>query len=348
MSSPSTVREIRLAARPNGWPTEETFQLAEASLQVEPRHVVVRNLVMSVDPYMRGLMNDSESYAASFEVGVVLGGGAVGEVVESDLAGFAVGDLVMHSKGWRDYAVLYPERIVDGAVLQPEQAVKIDPDAAPIGTYLGVLGIPGIAAYAGLLRTGGFQEGDTVFVSAAAGAVGQVAGQLAKLKGAKRVIGSAGSAEKVRYLTEELGFDAAFNYRDGSVAEQIALAAPDGIDLYFDNVGGDHLEAALASLTVHGRVAISGMISSYNATEPSRAPHNLAQIVAKRLTVQGLIFSDHLDLLPQFLEEVAPLVASGRLRYSETVVEGLENAPGAFMGMLRGENTGKMLVKIAD
>jgi NADPH-dependent curcumin reductase CurA len=292
---------------------------------------------MSVDPYMRGRMNDVKSYSEPFEVGKVMQGGAVGQVVQSDAEGFAVGDTVLHFAGWRDYAVLHPK-----------QATKVDPNAAPISTYLGVLGMPGLTAYAGLLRSAEFKQGDTVFVSGAAGAVGQIVGQLAKLKGAKRVIGSAGSADKVKYLVEELGFDAAFNYKDGSVNEQLAQAAPDGIDVYFDNVGGDHLEAALSSLAVHGRIAVCGMISSYNNTEASPAPHNLVQVIGKRLTIRGLLVGDHYDLQPQFLGEVAPLVAEGKLRYSETVVEGLENAGKAFLGMLRGENTGKMLVKIAD
>jgi NADPH-dependent curcumin reductase CurA len=337
MSVPTTVREVRLAARPQGWPTEETFELAEAPLVVEPGHIVVRNQFMSVDPYMRGRMNDVKSYSEPFEVGKVMQGGAVGQVVQSDAEGFAVGDTVLHFAGWRDYAVLHPK-----------QATKVDPNAAPISTYLGVLGMPGLTAYAGLLRSAEFKQGDTVFVSGAAGAVGQIVGQLAKLKGAKRVIGSAGSADKVKYLVEELGFDAAFNYKDGSVNEQLAQAAPDGIDVYFDNVGGDHLEAALSSLAVHGRIAVCGMISSYNNTEASPAPHNLVQVIGKRLTIRGLLVGDHYDLQPQFLGEVAPLVAEGKLRYSETVVEGLENAGKAFLGMLRGENTGKMLVKIAD
>jgi NADPH-dependent curcumin reductase CurA len=337
MALPTTVREIRLAARPNGWPTEQTFELAEAPLVVEPGRLVVRNQFMSVDPYMRGRMNDAKSYSEPFKVGKVMDGGAIGEVIQSDVEGFSVGDTVLHFQGWRDYAVLHPKT-----------AVKVDPKAAPISTYLGVLGMPGLTAYAGLLRSGEFKEGDTVFVSGAAGAVGQVVGQLAKLKGAKRVIGSAGTADKVKYLTEELGFDAAFNYKDGSVTELLAQAAPDGIDLYFDNVGGDHLEAAINSLTVHGRIAICGMISGYNATEATPAPRNLAQTIAKRLTIRGLLVGDHYDLQPQFVAEVAPLVAGGKLKYTETVVEGLENAPQAFLGMLRGENTGKMLVKIAD
>jgi NADPH-dependent curcumin reductase CurA len=337
MSVPSTVREIRLASRPTGWPTEENFELAEAPLVVEPGQLVVRNLFMSVDPYMRGRMSDAKSYSEPFKVGEVMDGGAVGEVVQSDVDGFAVGDVVLHFKGWRDYAVL-----------DPKQAVKIDPDAAPISTYLGVLGMPGLTAYAGLLRVGEFKEGDVVFVSGAAGAVGQVVGQLAKLKGAKRVIGSAGSADKVKYLTEELGFDAAFNYKDGPVLDQLRAAAPDGIDVYFDNVGGEHLEAAIATLNAHGRIPVCGMISSYNATEATPAPRNLIQVIAKRLTIKGLLVGDHYDMRPQFVSDVAPLVASGKLRYAETVVDGLEHAALAFLGMMRGENTGKMLVKIAD
>ena len=337
MSVPSTVREIRLASRPTGWPTEENFELAQAPLVVEPGQIVVRNLFMSVDPYMRGRMSDAKSYSEPFKVGAVMEGGAVGEIVQSDVDGYAVGDVVLHFKGWRDYAVL-----------DPKQAVKIDAEAAPISTYLGVLGMPGLTAYAGLLRVGEFKEGDVVFVSGAAGAVGQIVGQLAKLKGAKRVIGSAGSADKVKYLTEELGFDAAFNYKDGPVLDQLQAAAPDGIDVYFDNVGGEHLEAAIATINVHGRIPVCGMISAYNATEAAPAPRNLTQVIAKRIMIKGLLVGDHYDLQPQFVAELAPLVASGKLRYTETVVDGLDNAPQAFLGMMRGENTGKMLVKIAD
>ena len=336
----STALEVRLASRPQGWPTEDTFEIAEVEIPTPgDGQILVRNVVMSVDPYMRGRMNDVKSYAPPYQVGQPLEGGAVGEItaVGSGVEGLAVGDNVLHGLGWREYAVL-----------DAKHSVKVDGTVAPLSAYLGVLGMPGLTAYAGLLATAEFKEGDTVFVSGAAGAVGQLVGQIARLKGASRVIGSAGSADKVKYLTEELGFDAAFNYKDGSVTEQLAQAAPDGIDVYFDNVGGDHLEAALASLTVHGRVAVCGMISGYNNTEASPAPHNLVQVIGKRLTIRGLLVGDHYDLQPQFLGEVAPLVADGKLRYSETVVEGLENAGKAFLGMLRGENTGKMLVKIAD
>jgi NADPH-dependent curcumin reductase CurA len=333
---PHKSLEVRLASRPQGWPTEETFELAEVDV---PRpgdgQVLVRNLVMSVDPYMRGRMNDVKSYAPPFEVGRPLSGAAVGEVVESTVDSLRPGDMVAHGLGWREYAVV-----------DVGQAMRIDTSLAPPGAYLGVLGMPGLTAYAGLVEVAAFRPGDTVFVSGAAGAVGSVVGQVARLKGAKRVIGSAGSAEKVAHLTDDLGFDAAFNYKDGPVQEQLAAAAPDGIDVYFDNVGGEHLEAAIAELTVHGRVAVCGMISQYNATEPTPAPRNLAQIIGKRLTIRGMLVGDHVALRDQFLAEVGAWVAEGRLHYRETVVDGLANAPKAFLGMMRGENTGKMLVTV--
>jgi NADPH-dependent curcumin reductase CurA len=262
-------------------------------------------------------------------------GGAVGEVVESTVDDCKPGDKVLHGLGWRSHAVV-----------PAEQAAKVDPGAVPLSAYLGVLGMTGLTAYAGLLAVGEFKEGDVVFVSGAAGAVGSIVGQLAKLKGAKRVIGSAGSAAKVEYLLNELGFDAAFNYKDGPVAEQLAKAAPDGIDLYFDNVGGEHLEAAINSANVFCRMAICGMISVYNNTEPNPAPRNLTQIVAKRLVVRGMLVGDHYGLRQQFVGEVAPLVASGKLKYSETIVDGIENASRAFLDMLDGANTGKMLVRV--
>jgi hypothetical protein len=206
--------------------------------------------------------------------------------------------------------------------------------------------MPGLTAYAGLLEVAEFQPGDTVFVSGAAGAVGSVVGQIAKLKGAKRVIGSAGSAAKVAYLLDDLGFDAAFNYKDAPVRTQLAQAAPDGIEVYFDNVGGDHLEAALATMNVHGHIAVCGMISLYNNTEPAAAPRNLAELIKRRITMRGMLVGDHEHLRDAFWAEVGGWVRDGKLRYTETVVNGLANAPSAFLGMLRGENTGKMLVTI--
>ena len=336
-AAPTKGLEIRLAQRPNGWPTPENFEIVEAEVpRPAPGQVLVRNLVMSVDPYMRGRMDDVKSYAPPFQVGAPLEGGAVGEVVESTVDDLKPGDTVLHGLGWREYAVL-----------DAHHAVKVDPSVAPLSAYLGVLGMTGLTAYAGLLETAEFTAGDTVFVSAAAGAVGSVVGQIARLKGAKRVIGSAGSAAKVKWLLEDLGFDAAFNYKDGPVQQQLAEAAPDGIEIYFDNVGGDHLEAAIGSLNEGGRIAICGMISVYNNTEPSPAPRNLAQVIKKRLTLRGMLVRDHFQLQEQFVQEVGGWLREGKLRYQETVVEGIANAPEAFLGMLRGENTGKMLVKIA-
>ena len=223
---------------------------------------------------------------------------------------------------------------------------KVDVDGISPSAYLGVLGMPGLTAYAGLLDVAALKDGDVVFVSGAAGAVGSLAGQIAKLRG-NVVIGSAGSPEKVAHLRDELGLDAAFNYRDGPVAELLGDAAPDGIDVYFDNVGGDHLEAAIGALNRHGRVAMCGAVSQYNATSPPPGPRNMALVVGKRLTLRGFIVSDHGHLMPDFTREVGTWLSEGRLRYRETVVEGLENAPAAFIGMLRGENLGKMLVKLA-
>ncbi|ATY09202.1 NADP-dependent oxidoreductase [Amycolatopsis sp. AA4] len=337
-ATPAKATEIRLAARPHGVPTMDNFDIVETEVpKPGPGQILVRNLVMSVDPAMRGRMNDVKSYSPPFVVGEAMQGGAVGEVVESTVDDFAVGDHVLHQAGWRTHAVLDAKR-----------AVKVDDSVAPLSTYLGVLGMPGLTAYAGLLVSAEFKPGDTVFVSGAAGAVGSLVGQLARLKGAKRVIGSAGSAEKVRYLTEELGFDAAFNYKDGPVAEQLAAAAPEGIDVYFDNVGGEHLEAAIASMNLHGRIAICGMISQYNATEPTPAPRNLVQLIAKRITMRGLLVLDHWHLMQEFVAEVAPLVASGEIKYSETFVDGIRNAPDAFLGLLSGANTGKMLVRLSS
>ncbi|MEV5714531.1 NADP-dependent oxidoreductase [Amycolatopsis mediterranei] len=334
----TTATEIRLASRPEGVPTHDNFEIVDTEVPTAgDGQILVRNLIMSVDPAMRGRMKDVKSYAPPFQVGEVMSGGAVGEVVESHVDDVKPGDHVLHQAGWRTHAVLDAGRYV-----------KVDGAAAPLSTYLGVLGMPGLTAYAGLLESAEFKPGDTVFVSGAAGAVGSLVGQLAKLKGAKRVIGSAGSAEKVRHLIDDLGFDAAFNYKDGPVAEQLHQAAPEGIDVYFDNVGGEHLEAAIDAITVHGRIAVCGMISTYNATEPTPAPRNLAQVIAKRLTIRGLLVIDHWHLQQQFVTEVAPLVSSGEIKYSETFVDGIRNAPEAFLGLLSGANTGKMLVRIAD
>lgn len=333
---PATSREWHLLSRPVGWPKPEDFALVETEVrQPGQDEVLVRNEYLSVDPYMRGRMSSAKSYVAPFELGKVMQGGAVGEVIVSNIDGIAPGDHVLHFGGWREYATV-----------DAKQTVKVDPEAAPLSTYLGVLGMTGLTAYAGLLRTASFKEGDSVFVSGAAGAVGSQVGQIAKLKGASRVIGSAGSDDKVKLLVEEYGFDAAFNYKSGPVAEQLREAAPDGVDVYFDNVGGDHLEAAIGSLNRGGRVAVCGMISVYNNTEPAPGPRNLARLIQTRGRIEGFLVGDHYDLQPQFVQEVGPWIRSGELKYRETVVEGIENNLEAFFGVLRGDNIGKMIVKL--
>ena len=300
-----------------------------------PGQVLVRNLWMSVDPYMRGRMNDVRSYVTPFELGETLDGGAVGEVVASGDERFTEGETVVHQSGWRELALVHGDH-----------ARVVDPELAPPSAYLGVLGMPGLTAYVGLLDVAELREGDIVFVSAAAGAVGSMVGQIAKLRGS-RVVGSAGSADKVAYLTDELGFDAAFNYRDGDVRTLLAQAAPDGIDVYFDNVGGDHLEAAIFAMHDFGRIALCGAISVYNATSPPDGIRNLPLSVSRRLTLRGFIVTDHAKRFPDFVREVGGWLREGRIKYRETVVEGIENAPDAFIGLLRGENLGKMVVKLA-
>nr|WSX52007.1 NADP-dependent oxidoreductase [Streptomyces sp. NBC_00974] len=332
---PAVSREWHLVRRPQGWPVAEDFALREAPVNAEPAagRILVRNLHMSVDPYMRGRMNDAKSYVPPFQLDQPMQGGAVGEIVASAAEGFAVGDHVLHPLGWREYAEL------DAA-----HATKVDASLAPLSAYLGVLGMPGLTAYAGLFEVASFKEGDSVFVSGAAGAVGGLVGQFAKIKGASRVIGSAGSDEKVTLLTEKYGFDTAFNYKNAPVAEQLPKAAPDGIDVYFDNVGGDHLEAAITSLNAFGRATLCGAIAHYNDTEAAPGPRNLMNVIGKRLRLQGILVNDHAALQPQFVQDVAGWLRSGQLVADETVVEGVENATEAFLGMLRGENTGKMIV----
>ncbi|WNI15378.1 NADP-dependent oxidoreductase [Actinacidiphila sp. ITFR-21] len=331
-------REWHLVARPDGWPVPEDFALVETEVpEPGPGQVLVRNLYLSVDPYMRGRMGNRKSYADGFALGEPMTGRAIGQVVASRADGLEAGDHVRHMLGWREYA------LVDAA-----EAVVVDPEAAPLSAYLGVLGMPGLTAYAGVLRIAELAAGETAFVSGAAGAVGSQAGQIARLKGAGRVIGSAGSDEKVALLTGEYGFDAAFNYKNGPVAEQLAAAAPEGVDVYFDNVGGEHLEAAISVMRQNGRIAMCGAISSYNATEPPPGPRNLAMMIGSRLTLRGYLVGDHDDLRPRFLEEAGGWLREGRLRHHETVLTGIERNVDAFLGMLRGENTGKMLVALPE
>jgi NADPH-dependent curcumin reductase CurA len=322
-------RAVVLAARPNGAPSESDFELRELP-DAEPAdgEVLVRNVLVSVDPYMRGRMTGIRTYVGPYEVGDVIDGGAVGQVVDSRADGFAEGDWVRSMLGWRDTGVAPAKTLT-----------KIDPSVAPPSTALGVLGMPGFTAWIGLGEIGAIQEGETVYVSGAAGAVGSVACQIAKLRGC-RVIGSAGSPAKVEWL-RSLGVEA-FDYRETAAKDALA----DGIDVYFDNVGGDQLESALHALRPFGRVVACGAISQYNATAAQPGPRNLAFVVSKRLRIQGFIVTDHFARFGEFLAEAGPWVADGRLQHRETIVEGLENAPAAFAGLFRGDNVGKMLVRI--
>jgi hypothetical protein len=332
-------REIRLVARPRGNPVTEDFALAVVQYdEPAPGQVLVRNLWMSLDPGVRARMNHGPSYAPSFNVGSSLDGSAVGEVIASACEGFLPGDLVVHRAGWRELALLQP----GVASSLPPRHVR--PDGVPLQAHLGALGHTGFAAYVGLFETAALRPGDVVFVSAAAGAVGSVAGQLSGLRGHK-VVGSAGSEAKVRHIVDNLGFDAAFNYRDGPVAEELHRVCPGGIDVYFDNVGGEHLESAIGAMRDHGRVALCGSVSTYNG-DTSKGLRNEFQVVSKRLTLRGFLIADHLHMWDRFLEEVTPLVMSGQLVQRESVVDGLENAPAAFISMLAGGTLGKSLVRL--
>ena len=330
----TTSREIRLASRPKGVPTEENFTLAEITLEpLQDQQVLVRNLFISVDPYMRGRMNEGKSYVPPFELGKPLEGGAVGEVVESRAAGFKPGDAVTSNFGWRECFIAAPKELH-----------LVSREIQPLSVYLGAIGMTGMTAWAGLNLVE-VKAGDVIYISGAAGAVGNVAGQLAKLRGA-RVIGSAGSTEKVKFLLEECGFDMAFDYKIGPVLEQLQQAAPDGIDVYFDNVGGEALTAALTALRVHGRIIACGGISGYNEEKPRPGPVNLFNMTTKRLTMKGLIVRDWLDRQSEFEEEVGGYFRAGKLKNKETVVDGIDQAVGAFIGLFAGRNVGKMVVKM--
>jgi NADPH-dependent curcumin reductase CurA len=328
-------REIRLASRPSGVPTAANFALARIALApLQDKQVLVRNLFMSVDPYMRGRMNAGKSYVPPFELGQPLDGGAVGEVVESRAPGIKPGDAVTSSFGWREYFVA-----------SPRDLHSVSREIQPLSVYLGTLGMTGLTAWAGL-RLVDVRAGETIFISGAAGAVGSVAGQLARLRRC-RVIGSAGSAEKVRFLREECGFDIALNYRERPLVEQLKLEAPDGTDVYFDNVGGEALEAALSALRMHGRIIACGGISGYNDERPRPGPSNLFNIITKRLTMKGLMVLDWLDQQAEFEKEVGGYFKAGKLKHKETVARGIDKAVDAFLGLFQGQNVGKMVVELS-
>ncbi|WP_049894172.1 NADP-dependent oxidoreductase [Halogranum rubrum] len=335
---PETTRQYHLAKRPTGEPDMDCFDLVEV-LTPDPdaNEVLVKTLYLSVDPYMRGRMRDAESYAEPWDVGEPMRAGVVGEVVESNHAGFEAGDVVVGNLLWSEYTA------VDGGEL-----TSIDPDVAPVSTALGVVGMPGRTAYFGLLDVAQPKPGDTVVVSGAAGAVGSVVGQLAREAGC-RVVGFAGSDTKTEWLTEELGFDAAINYKTtDDLGEALADAAPDGVDVYFDNVGGEITDAVFGQLNVDARVAVCGQISQYNATDLPTGPRKLGTLIEKRARVEGLLVGDFAPRFEEATERLAGWVADGTIQYRETVTEGFENAPDAFLGLFEGENIGKQLVKVGE
>jgi NADPH-dependent curcumin reductase CurA len=344
--TPRRGREVRLLSYPQGEVTPEHFATVEVDLpDPAPGQVLVRNTFTSVDPGMRLRLRESgpAGYFNSFPLNDSMDDiWAVGEVVESRAEGFAPGDSVWHAKGWRDYAVVTAGEPMLGGIAT---LARLDVSLAPADVYLGPLGAMGVTAYAGLIDAAELREGDVVWVSAAAGAVGSLAAQIAKLRG-HYTIGSAGSADKVRFLLDELGLDAAFNYRDGPVLDQLRAAAPDGIDVYFDNVGGAHLEAALATLRNWGRAALCGAISDYESTGPPTGPTNLFQATANNLTLRGFRGSAYQHRLPDVTRELGGWLAEGRLHYRATIIEGLEHSPEALMRVLAGDTTGKALVKI--
>ena len=334
----TTNKQIRLASRPSGWVTADNFTLTEEAVpEVEQGQLLVRNLFMSVDPYMRGRMNKAKSYVPSFQVGEVLQAGVVGEVIASSNKDYAEGDFVTGMLGWENYS------LSDGTGLH-----KVPKGPAPLSYHLGILGMPGMTAYVGLHTIGKAQPGETVFVSAASGAVGSVVGQLAKLHGCT-VTGCAGADDKVDLLKAEFGYDAAFNYRQSqSLPKSINEVCPDGIDVDFENVGGEIFEAVLWNMCEFGRVALCGMISNYNDEELQPGPRGMTVIIGRRLTIQGFIVTDHLEAGKEYVSKAIQWLAEGKLKYHETIAEGIENAPSAFIDLLQGKNIGKQIVRLAD
>lgn len=334
ISKPQQV--VRLKSRPQNMPSEENFEIVQEPVP-EPREgeILVCNEYLSVDPYMRGRMRDTDSYVAPFGLGEPMEGGCLGRVVRSRNSDFLEGDCVVGNQGWRRFWCS------DGS-----DTHKVNAELVPPQSYLGVLGMTGMTAYVGLLKIGALRDGETVFVSAASGAVGSIVCQIAKLKGC-RVIGSSGSAQKIQWLREKAHIDDAFNYHDvGNVSEKLAELCPRGIDVYFDNVGGDHLEGAIDNMNDFGRIVCCGMISSYNDDKPAPGPSNLFKIIGKRLRIQGFIVRDHADVQQEFQREMTQWIQSGQIVWEETITEGIENAPQAFIGLFKGDKMGKALVRV--
>jgi NADPH-dependent curcumin reductase CurA len=334
--------EIHLKQRPVGMPTEDDFQLVKVNVpDLKGGEFLVRNIWMSVDPYMRGRMREIRSYISPFQIGKPLEGGCIGQIIKSNNNRFKIGDYVLGNLGWREYW------ISDGS---GSDIMKIDPNMAPIQWYLGILGLTGLTAYVGLFKIAQLVDNSnsTVFVSAAAGAVGSVACQIAKIKGC-RVIGSAGSQEKVKWLLDQARIDHAFNYKEvgeNNISAELRKFCPDGIDVYFDNVGGKHLEAAIDNMKTFGRIVLCGMISQYNLSSTPTGPYNLFLAVPNRLKLQGFIVRDHYDMLDEFYADMSKWIGEGKIKWRETVFEGIENAPKAFLALFKGENIGKMLVRV--
>ncbi len=330
----TTNMQILLASRPTGWVTEENFKIVNTPIAKPAQgQILVRNHYLSLDPYMRGRMNDAKSYAAKQELDEVMVGGTVGEVIESNNPNFKVGDIVTGAYGWQQYGCS------DGTGVN-----KVDVSRVPMSAYLGVIGMPGVTAWIGLLDICRPKSGETVVVSAASGAVGSAVGQIAKLKGC-RAVGIAGGKAKCDYVVKDLGFDACVDYKAGRLSQDLKAATPEGIDCYFENVGGEILDAVLRRANPFSRIAVCGLISQYNATEPYGVKM-FQSILVNRIKVQGFICSDRLNLWPRALQDLAGWVASGKVKYRESVVQGLENAPRTFIGLLKGQNFGKQLVKL--
>ena len=330
-------KQVRLASRPSGWVTLDNFTVTESDVR-EPGdgEVLVRNIFMSVDPYMRGRMNDVKSYIPAFQLGEVLQAGVVGEVVASNFDGIAKGDHVTGMLGWENYS------ISDGRLLR-----KLPKSSAPLSWHLGILGMPGMTAYVGLMKIAAAKAGETVFVSAASGAVGSVVGQLARIHGCK-VYGSAGSDEKVALLKDEFGYHGGFNYKtSNSMAASVKELCPAGIDVLFENVGGEILEAVLWNMRDFGRIALCGMIASYNDAEMQPGPRGMMVMIGRRLTMRGFIVTDEPKACEEYVAKAIGWIADGKLKYRETVAEGIENAPQAFIDLLQGANTGKQIVALS-